>query len=379
MNRALSICVLLIFMVSIISGCLGPDENIPPVAKMVASDTSIDVQEKVTFFANDSKDEDGYIKRYYWEFGDNTTGTGKYITHEYEKGGNYTVILIVTDDDGTKAVQSITIHVNEIPEPMINISLPAYIHEPVLFEANESFDPDGVITEYFWDFGDGTNATTENTNISHVYDSLGWPIVTLTVTDNEGAKNTIHLSFEIRLIPFEVTWKIDSIEIFDSYDYGENYTYEIDDIFGRGVTEHLLKNVTKTNLTQIVFNLTWVDDIYPVAGEPNDEFVMNISSPDGEGYDGEPSTEEQIEVLVPASGYLNPVPSAYNQDAESEEVLKTYIAENFTTSGGMGEWAINITILEAGGVAPGPEDFDTGNYWRLTIICLYYTPKITRL
>jgi hypothetical protein len=249
----------------------------------------------------------------------------------------------------------------------------------VTFEANGSFDPDGHIVEYFWDFGDGTNETTENHNITHVYDTIMWPIVSLTVTDNEDAKNSTSYQFEIRLIPYEITWKILTEEIYDTWDYANNHTYEIDDIFGRGVTEHLSINVTKTNMTQIAFNLTWNDDIYPITGEPNDEFMMNISSPEEEVFDLEPSTEEQIEVFIPEIGTINPTPSTEHMEAESEAVLVIYLAENFTTSGGTGEWAVNITITEAGGAAPGPEDFDTGEYWRLTIMSYYYIPIITRL
>jgi len=51
-----------------------------------------------------------------------------------------------------------------------------------------SYDPDGTIVSYFWDFGDGTNATGVTT--SHSYSAIGNYTVTLTVTDDDGATDS---------------------------------------------------------------------------------------------------------------------------------------------------------------------------------------------
>lgn len=66
------------------------------------------------------------------------------------------------------------------------------VDETVTFNASASYDPDGIIAIYFWEFGDGTNVTTTSfVLVNHVYVDVGTYIVTLTVTDNDNLTDTI--------------------------------------------------------------------------------------------------------------------------------------------------------------------------------------------
>lgn len=57
----------------------------------------------------------------------------------------------------------------------------------VTFDASSSYDPDGYIVSYYWDFGDGYFTTTTTTPYTdHEYWEGGTYAVSLTVTDNEG-------------------------------------------------------------------------------------------------------------------------------------------------------------------------------------------------
>ena len=55
----------------------------------------------------------------------------------------------------------------------------------VKFVGSNSYDTDGVITNYLWDFGDGTNSTLANP--THVYSTAGTYTATLLVTDNSNS------------------------------------------------------------------------------------------------------------------------------------------------------------------------------------------------
>ncbi|BDZ45934.1 beta strand repeat-containing protein [Naasia aerilata] len=57
----------------------------------------------------------------------------------------------------------------------------------VAFNASASTDPDGSVAGYSWQFGDGTTGT--GATPSHAYSVAGNYVVTLTVTDNQGATN----------------------------------------------------------------------------------------------------------------------------------------------------------------------------------------------
>ncbi len=59
----------------------------------------------------------------------------------------------------------------------------------VLFSAATSSDPDGQIVSYAWDFGDGNSAG--GLFVEHQYKKKGSFIVTLTVTDDKGATNSV--------------------------------------------------------------------------------------------------------------------------------------------------------------------------------------------
>jgi len=164
----------------------------PPVVSFTASATTVFTGEVVDFDASASYDPDGAIISYFWNFSDGNTGSGSLTTHSYAENGTYTVTLTVTDNDGLNGThsQSVTV-LNRSPvavftESAENVST----GEVIYFDASQSYDPDGSIISFFWDFGDGTDAT--GVTVDHAYADNGTYTVVLTVTDNDGATSSMY-------------------------------------------------------------------------------------------------------------------------------------------------------------------------------------------
>ena len=139
----------------------------------------------VAFDAGGSSDSFGTITSYSWDFGDGGHASGKTPSHTYSHAGEYTVTLTVTDDEGeTGEVAHVTVaDAPPLASFTVGTASPTAT-QPVPFDASGSSDPDGTITGYSWDFGDGT--TGSGAKPSHTYSHAGEYTVTLTVTDDEG-------------------------------------------------------------------------------------------------------------------------------------------------------------------------------------------------
>lgn len=76
----------------------------------------------------------------------------------------------------------------EIVSTVIWDDITAEMNEPVIFEGGCSYDDDGTIVSYEWNFGDGNTGVGQSPE--HSYSSSGTFTVTLTVEDDAGAQDT---------------------------------------------------------------------------------------------------------------------------------------------------------------------------------------------
>jgi serine protease len=128
---------------------------------------------------------------YDWDFDDGTTGIGVTTTHVYSTAGTYTVTLTVTDGDGATGTDTASVIVtapNQPPVADAGLDQTAFVGETVTFDGSGSYDPDGTIESYAWDFNDGATGTGVTT--THAYSTAEIYTVTLTVTDDKGATGT---------------------------------------------------------------------------------------------------------------------------------------------------------------------------------------------
>jgi len=143
---------------------------------------------EVTFDGTGSFDPDGgNIVSYAWDFGDGNTGIGATPTNVYATAGSYTVTLTVTDDEGEVSAPATTtaeIAMDEAPTALTDGPYTGTVDVPVIMDGGNSFDPDGTIVSWDWDFGDGASDSGET--VSHAYAAEGVYTVSLTVTDDFG-------------------------------------------------------------------------------------------------------------------------------------------------------------------------------------------------
>ena len=85
-----------------------------PIARISPSNPKIQINETVTFSASDSTDSDGDKLSFTWNFeGDSKQYEGETIERTYPDGGEYYVVLLVTDSSGLNDEAETTVSVVE--------------------------------------------------------------------------------------------------------------------------------------------------------------------------------------------------------------------------------------------------------------------------
>ena len=196
--------LLLAILISSLSGCGGggggegeeetatpaPPEIAGPVADFTATPVMGSAPLEVSF-RDSSSSPDAAITAWRWDFGDGTTGTEQNPTHAFNSPGGYTVSLTVTASSGSHT---------RTRQALVLVSAPAAVSAPVAdFAATPLTDsgaltvsfrdvstsPDAAITEWLWDFGDGSNSMDQHP--THTFTSYGRYTVSLMVTASSGS------------------------------------------------------------------------------------------------------------------------------------------------------------------------------------------------
>ncbi|MGA1839683.1 MAG: PKD domain-containing protein [bacterium] len=125
------------------------------------------------------------IDVYIWDFSGLGTSNAMNPDFTFTSDGNYTVTLIVIDEDNTEDTISKVINVED-KDPVPNFSAsPLTGKAPLTINfTDESYSYDGIDT-YSWDFGDG-NTSTGSTSPTYTYSAVGTYTVSLTVTEPDG-------------------------------------------------------------------------------------------------------------------------------------------------------------------------------------------------
>lgn len=131
----------------------------------------------------------GFPNQWNWTFGDgNASTTGPIVQHTYANPGTYIASLLVTAGGVCQD------QVFEIVEVVDNVTAGIVSQDTVCDGTTFNFQDNsvitlGTITGYFWDFGDGITANTEDA--SHTYAGPGNYTVTHTVFASGGCSHTV--------------------------------------------------------------------------------------------------------------------------------------------------------------------------------------------
>ncbi|MBS3772733.1 MAG: PKD domain-containing protein [Candidatus Thermoplasmatota archaeon] len=156
----------------------------------------------VLFDGSQSQSYYGRVDKYYWDW--NNDGSYDAIRqsaktyHTFNEPGVYRVKLMAVDQDGppgaadTYIKQVSVVASFQKPVPRFTLS-PVNSSHTYQFNASTSYDPDGYIRYYRWDFtGNGVIDAElfRRSNASHSYTSDGYYTVTLTTEDWDGLTNS---------------------------------------------------------------------------------------------------------------------------------------------------------------------------------------------
>jgi len=169
-------------------------ENQPPIAeargsyKPTPSEKSIEITvgDTAYFDANMSKDTDGAIVEYIWDYGDGTFGEGFFTDHTYTSPGVYYVLLRVRDDKGAMSLLPSVVRVivnpplevaPEVMRPVYEIAITTSLAPYVTTTTGD------VTTTAFSDSTSTTYpGTTSSTELSSTSTSSALPTSTTSTT-----------------------------------------------------------------------------------------------------------------------------------------------------------------------------------------------------
>jgi PKD repeat protein len=179
-----------------VSGTAPAPASQPPVIVMSATPTSGTAPLLVNFSSSGTYDPDGTVASIEWNFGDGSAPVfGAAASYTYSVAGTYTATVKVTDNAGLTSTKSVTITAQAAttsqPPVAVVTATPTSgsVSLPVNFSAGGSYDPDGSISAYEWNFGNGT-PLAYGTDVSHTYTTAGTYTASLKVTDNSGLSST---------------------------------------------------------------------------------------------------------------------------------------------------------------------------------------------
>lgn len=171
--------------------------NREPIADFTVNPLAPGVGEEVSFTDSSYDPEGDDIVAWRYDFGDGSeVSTQSDPTHTFTEARAFHVTLTATDEFGASNTRSLTLFVcteadqdaqtckppNLGPTASFTVSSNEVTQGGDITFTDTSTDPDGTISAWHWNFGDGTTSTVQNP--THTFETVGIFQIKLTVTDD---------------------------------------------------------------------------------------------------------------------------------------------------------------------------------------------------
>lgn len=147
----------------------------------------------VTNMSSTSNGQGNTITNWFWNFGDETAGTGQTATHTYATADTFIVSHWVVTNVGCNSDTSTqNVIVNPLPVANFTISTPACEKNNITI-TNASVAGAGTIANYTWNFGNSRPDSIINNGLpfTYKYDTTGSYTVTLSLLTDKGCRSVL--------------------------------------------------------------------------------------------------------------------------------------------------------------------------------------------
>ncbi len=219
------------------------------------------------------------IVNYTWDFGDGNISFGHDVDHSYSLLGSYNVSLTIMDARNITDTDNLSVFIiNQWPTAMFEVSRKVgFVTTPFYFNTS-SYDKDGEIVQYYWDFGDGSNSTA--TNPIHYYSKKGDLTIKLTIFDNDGGNDTTAVDITIGNLAPNAVFKASNLSVYTGVNITFNGSGSSDPDDNNSVLNYTWTFVHEVDeeYKEIVYspNVTWS---FPYNGVYN--VSLQVSDPPG--------------------------------------------------------------------------------------------------
>jgi gliding motility-associated-like protein len=168
-------------------------------AQLAANFTSNTISGCAPLIVSFTDQSTGNPTQWKWSLGNGTTATQQNPTTTYFSPGSYTVKLVIQNAIGKDSIEKINyIFVSELPAVNFSASVTSGCY-PLPVQFNDlTTNNSGNITEWTWDFGDGTTSSLQNP--FHTYAAAGLYSVTLRVKNSFGCIKIINKTNYINVV-----------------------------------------------------------------------------------------------------------------------------------------------------------------------------------